>query len=143
MDALSEILHSVKMEGAVFFNAEFTAPWGVRSPSSREMTTFFRQDHRHVVMYHFMTQGRARCEVESSIHAVDLLPGDIVVFPHGDAHIFSNGSPASIVDNGKNLKQMFGQGMMPTRFGGGGELTSFVCGYMQCDLEVSKMFLGG
>jgi AraC-like DNA-binding protein len=143
MDALSEILHSVKMEGAVFYNAELTAPWGVRSASSRELASFFGQSCKHVVMYHFMTQGRARCEVESSIHAVDLIAGDIVVLPHGDGHILSNGSPASILDGAKQLEQMFSQGMIPTRIGGGGELTTFVCGYMKCDLEVSKMFLGG
>jgi len=32
MDALTEILKSVRLEGAVFFNAEFTAPWGFRLP---------------------------------------------------------------------------------------------------------------
>ena len=32
-------------------------------------------------MYHFMTEGRARCDVENSTHGVDLLPGDVVVFP--------------------------------------------------------------
>src|SRR5262249_15448605 len=143
MDALSEILHSVKMEGAVFYNAEFSAPWGVRSPSSRELASFLRQSSKHVIMYHFMTEGRARCDVENSTHGVDLLPGDVVVFPHGDAHVFSNGSPASIVDNAKHLKELFSSGISPSRLGGGGELTAFVCGYMQCDLEVSKMFLGG
>ena len=40
MDALSEILHSVKLEGAVFYNAEFTAPWGFRSPHSCESRPF-------------------------------------------------------------------------------------------------------
>ena len=93
MDALSEILHSVKLDGAVFYNAEFTAPWGVRSPSSREVASFLRKSSKHVIMYHLLTQGRAPCEVEHSNYSVELVPGDIVVFPHGDAHILSNGCP--------------------------------------------------
>ena len=30
MDAFSEILSGVKLSGAVFFTAEFSAPWGFR-----------------------------------------------------------------------------------------------------------------
>jgi AraC-like DNA-binding protein len=143
MDALSEILNSVKLEGALFFNAEFTAPWGARSPSSREVSAFFRNRSKHIIMYHLLTQGRAHCEVEGSGHGVDLIAGDIVVFPHGDAHIFTNGSPTSILDNGQQLKAIFSQRMTLARYGGGGEPTQLVCGYMECDRELCKMFLGG
>jgi len=72
-----------------------------------------------------------------------LVPGDIVVFPHGDAHFLSNGSPSCIVDYGKHLKELFSQGIVLAHYGGGGETTSFVCGYMECDRELSKTFLGG
>ena len=143
MDALSEILHSVKLEGAVFYNAEFTAPWGFRSPPSREVVAFLNKGPKHVILYHLLSQGRARAWVENSTHAIELVAGDIVVFPHGDAHIISNGSPSSIVDNGEHLKEVFSQGMVLVRNGGGGEPTVFVCGYMECDSELSKTFLGG
>ncbi len=143
MDALSEILHSVKLEGAVFYNAEFTAPWGFRSPPSCEVATFLRKGPRHVIIYHLLTAGRARAEVEDSTHRIELVPGDIVVFPHGDAHILSNGSPASIIDNGEHLKEVFSQGMVLARGGGGGASSLFVCGYMECDRELCRNFLGG
>ncbi len=143
MDALSEILDSVKLEGAVFYNAEFTAPWGFRSPPSCEVADFLGKGPNHVIIYHFLTQGRARAEVEASGHRLELVPGDIVVFPHGDPHIMSNGKPASIVDNGKQLKEVFSQGMVLARSGGEGEPTRFVCGYMECDREMCRTFLGG
>jgi hypothetical protein len=41
------------------------------------------------------------------------------------------------------LKEVFAQGLLLARDGGGGESSRFVCGYMGCDLEVSKTFLGG
>jgi AraC-like DNA-binding protein len=143
MDALSEILQSVKLDGAVFYNAEFTSPWGFRSPPSREVASFLRKGPRHVIIFHLLTGGRARGQVEDSAHAVDLVPGDIVVFPHGDPHILSNGSPRSIVNNADYLREIFAQGMALSRGGGGGEPSRFVCGYMECDWELGKRFLGG
>ncbi|HXH47842.1 MAG TPA: AraC family transcriptional regulator [Terriglobia bacterium] len=143
MDALSEILHSVKLEGAVFYNAEFTAPWGFRSPPTCEIAAFLRKRSKHVIIFHLLTAGRARGEVENSAHWVDLVPGDIVVFPHGDAHILCNGIPPQIVDNGRHLKEVFSQGTVLSRRGGGGEPTLFVCGYMECDRELCRNFLGG
>jgi AraC-like DNA-binding protein len=143
MDALSEILQSVKMEGAVFYNAEFTAPWGFRSPPTCEVMAFLHKGPKHMILYHLLLEGQARCHVENSTHALDLMPGDIVVVPHGDAHVFSNGSPRTIIDNGKHLEAVFSQGLVLSRSGGGGEPTRFVCGYMECDPELCKTFLGG
>lgn len=143
MDALSEILQSVKLEGAVFFNAEFTAPWGFRSAASREIAAFLGKESRHLITYHFVLAGRGRAQVEHTEHSVDLATGDIVVFPHGDAHIFSNGTPPEFPDNAKHLQQIFSQGMTLFRSGGGGELTSFICGFMECDRELCRHFLGG
>ena len=143
MDALSEILQSVQLEGAVFYNAEFTAPWGFRSPPACDVATFLRKGPRHIIIFHLLTEGRALGQVEHSAHRIDLVAGDIVVFPHGDAHILSNGSPARIIDNALHLKEVFSQGMALARDGGGGESSRFVCGYMECDPELCKSFLGG
>ena len=35
MEILSEVLKAVKLDGAMFYNAEFSAPWCARSPASR------------------------------------------------------------------------------------------------------------
>ena len=143
MDALSEVLSSVKLEGAVFFNAEFTAPWGFRSPPSCEVAEFLHKGSKHVIIYHLLSHGRAQSEVEHNGHRLELLAGDIVVFPHGDSHILSNGSPSSIVDNAEQLKEVLSQGLALTRGGGGGETTRFVCGYMGCERELCKTVLAG
>ena len=34
MDVLSEVLRVVRLEGALFFNAEFSTPWSISSPQS-------------------------------------------------------------------------------------------------------------
>jgi len=44
MDVLSEVLKAVKLDGAIFFNAEFSAPWCFRSPSSRILAPYLSPD---------------------------------------------------------------------------------------------------
>ena len=46
-------------------------------------------------------------------------------------------------DNGAILDEILAQGLTVARMGGGGELTRFICGYMVCDPQLSKAFLGG
>ena len=143
MDALSEILNSVKLEGAVFHNAEFSAPWGVRTPPTCEVAAFLRRPAKHLILYHLLTEGRAHGAVERSGQSLDLRAGDIVVFPHGDEHVLSNGCPPNAVVSGDNWKQVFSKGLTITRMGGAGESTSLVCGYLECDRELARVFLGG
>jgi AraC-like DNA-binding protein len=70
-------------------------------------------------------------------------PGDIVIFPHGDAHILENGPPTKAVDMVKELARIFSQGLKLSRQGGGGEITKFVCGFMACEPRLSQVFLNG
>ena len=89
-----------------------------------------------------MTEGRAYALLPGG-RREELAAGDIVVLPHGDAHSFGNGAPAEPLDTLKTLAETLSQGLRLTRFGGGGEMTKFVCGYMACDPRLSKVFLAG
>lgn len=142
MDVLSEVLRAVKLEGAVFYNAEFSAPWGFRAPQSCAVADFLGLGAKHVIIYHLLTEGRARAQAEGGAW-LELGPGDIVVFPHGDPHVMKNGSPASLVDNATRLAEIFSSNLKPVRMGGGGEMARFVCGYMSGDREMCKAFLAG
>ncbi|HEX8749724.1 MAG TPA: AraC family transcriptional regulator, partial [Nitrospira sp.] len=93
--------------------------------------------------YHLLTEGRGYAHVEGDGRSVPLDAGDIVIFPHGDPHILGNGQPVAPVDNGRELERVLSQGLKISRFGGGGELTKFICGYMACDPQLSRVFLGG
>ena len=142
MDLLSEVLKVVKLDGAIYYNAEFTAPWAFRAPPSTVLAPYFEAGGGHVIIYHLLTEGRGSAGVEHG-ERVPLAAGDIVVFPHGDAHIVSNGAPIRPVDNERDLHQIMAQGLKLARMGGGGEVTRFVCGYMSCDPQLSRVFLGG
>src|ERR1700693_2647025 len=90
MDAFSEILSGVRLNGAVFFNAEFSAPWGLSAPASRLMAATIAPGATHLVLYHLVVEGGAIVEMADGL-SIELKPGDIVLFPHGDAHRMSSG----------------------------------------------------
>ena len=142
MDVLSTVLKTVRLEGAMFYNAEFSAPWSFRAPPSCRMAPYLSPEPRHVIIYHLLTHGRAYAHVEDG-QRVKLAAGDIVVFPHGDPHIMGNGRDVEPRDNGQMLQEILSQGLKLARMGGGGEITRFICGYLVCDTQLSKAFLGG
>ncbi len=143
MDVLSEVLKTVKLDGAVFYNAEFSAPWCVRSPASRVLAPYLLADSRHVIIFHLLTEGRGYGQVEENSRPVPLNAGDIIIFPHGDPHILRNGPPVKPMDSEQELERMLAQGLKVSRMGGGGEISKFICGYMACEPQLSRVFLGG
>lgn len=143
MDVLSEVLKAVKLDGALFYNAEFSAPWCFRSPPSRLVAPFLSPFPKHVIMYHLLTEGRGYARLEEDGQSVPLSAGDIVIFPHGDPHIMGNGVTIKPADNAHELERIFSQGLKLCRMGGGGEITKIICGYMVCEPQLSWIFLGG
>jgi AraC-like DNA-binding protein len=74
---------------------------------------------------------------------VELSAGDIVVFPHGAAHLLGNGFPEKPVDSLQTFSKNLTEGLKLARFGGGGEITRFVCGFLSCEPRLSQLFLTG
>jgi AraC-like DNA-binding protein len=141
MDALSEVLKIVKLRGALFFNAEFSAPWSVATSQSSQVAPLLCPGAGHVIIYHYLADGRAYAQLPDGSRR-DLRPGDVVIFPHGDAHILGSGAGKTVHflnAFAKNLRS----GLKVARYGGGGELTKFVCGYMACDPSLSEVVLAG
>src|SRR6185369_15902092 len=143
MDVLSEVLHAVKLEGAVFFHGEFSAPWGFISPAANVVAPYIGKTSKHVVIFHLLIDGSAEAYIEDGPR-LQLTGGDIVVFPHGHEHRIKNGRPAQMVDNATILGEVFAAAnLKPVKVGGGGPVTHFVCGYMACEKDLSSMLLGG
>lgn len=141
MDVLSEVLSAVRLEGAFFFHGEFSAPWCLSSSGARGIEPYLKPPVRHLVMFHFLIQGRAYA-VQSGKRE-ELRAGDIVIFPRGDPHLLGNGSPVKPVDSFKTFSKHLSEGLKVVHFGGGGELTRFVCGYMACDPHLCQTILAG
>ena len=143
MDVLSEVLKAVKLDGAVFFNGEFAAPWSVREPDAGTMASYLSSQANHVIIFHLLLEGHAHARIEEEDRAVPLTAGEILIFPHGDAHLMGNGPPVPPVDTSQQLRQALAEGRMLSQLAGGGELTRLICGYLTCDVQLSGIFLAG
>ena len=141
MDVLSEVLKAVTLQGAVFYNAEFTAPWGFRSPASQQVAPRLAPDGGHIIIFHLLTDGRGTARLGDQV--LPLAAGDIVVFPHGDAHVLENGMPEPDARPSHDVNRVLGLGLRVARGGGGGEMTRFVCGFMACEPRLSRLVLSG
>jgi AraC-like DNA-binding protein len=142
MDVLSEVLKVVKLQGALFYNAEFSAPWSVYAASSSGLARYFSTPSEHVIIYHLVTEGRASARLESG-ETVTLQAGDIVMIPHGDSHILENGKATKTLKDSEHLDEVLSQGLKLWRLGGGGEPTKLVCGFMAYDPRFGEAFLRG
>src|SRR6186997_1733633 len=117
MDAFSEVLSGVKLKGALFFSAEFSAPWALATPASKALASAVAPGAPHLVVYHLVVEGVGRAALPDG-RSLALEPGDIVVFPHGDSHELSSASGARIVDRTSVMKKVAGRDLTPMRAGG-------------------------
>src|SRR6266480_7519608 len=90
MDALSDVLKSVRLEGAVYINAEFTAPWCVRSRFGLASVRARLAGAEHVLFFHFLTEGRCKVRLADSVEALDVVAGDLVLFLNEDKHVMGS-----------------------------------------------------
>jgi AraC-like DNA-binding protein len=143
MDAFSQVLSGVKLNGAVFFSAEFSAPWGFSAPASSKIVAELAHAAAHLVLYHFVIDGGALVQMVNG-SSIELKPGDIVIFPHGHPHHMTSvtGAIAPFPNYGISAK-IRARDLTPLQAGGGGDTSRFVCGYMTCDPHLSRPILGG
>lgn len=138
MDVLSDVLRVVRLSGAVFFTADFSAPWSIESPVPDELAAAVMPDAECMVLFHILVDGV--CEIECREHPVTVMQsGDVVVFPRGDQHTMrSQGASQSCP-----LSSIFTPGRYDEppqlSYGGGGQAARFVCGYLNCDQRFSPL----
>jgi hypothetical protein len=141
MDALSQTLRVVRLVGAIFINARFTAPWCYQSPSADTAAPFLEPGAERVVIFHLITEGE--CYVELGDDPPQLLTaGDVVVFPQGDAHRMCS-KPGLAPASGARLDVVLARRPRQLSYGGGGAVTRLVCGYLACDTRLAGMLLTG
>lgn len=129
VDALSEVLNVLRLEGAMFFHAEFLAPWIYTSAPAATLEHRFPSGTRDVIFYHFVTEGRGFTRVGDG-ERVEFTAGDVLMYPHGDGHEIGNDAGGHPVVIPRPVTPLQSGDMTPVRAGGSGEVTRFVCGYM-------------
>jgi AraC-like DNA-binding protein len=142
MDALSETLRVVRLVGAIFINARFTAPWCYQSPRADFAAPLLEPGAERVVIFHLITEGECYCELGDG-PPVRLTAGDVIVFPQGDAHRMASEPGLPPATGGAKLDAVLARRPRQLAYGGGGATTRLVCGYLACDARLAQMLLAG
>jgi len=131
MDPLSDLLRVVRLDSAFFYAVEAAEPWSVETLAARELSPRILPGAEHLISYHILTAGRCFGGVLDG-EQVELAPGDVIVFPHGDAHLMSSERGLRV---GPDIHTSVPDRYPNTVILGeeGPRVTSFVCGFLGCD----------
>lgn len=142
MDALSEVLKVLRLQTGIFVEANFTAPWCIDSAPGDEDVRHILPCAEHVAIYHLLVDGNCRAMLADRSASVELGPGDLLLLPQGEAHRLGSDLQLAPV-RGDVLVQPAPDGRVPRiEYGGGGEGTRFLCGYLACDKRLCEPLLG-
>ena len=141
MDALSDVLKSVRLEGAFYLDVEFTAPWCIRGKYGGASVRDRFAGADHVVYFHFLTEGRCKVRLAEGGDALDVAAGDFLLFPQDDRHLMGSDLRLAPVDTERLAAVESAPGLGEIRHGGGGAATRFVCGYLACGRSLCRPLL--
>ena len=143
MDALSDVLKSVRLEGAVYLNAEFTAPWCIQAKFGLASVRARLAGAEHVVFFHFLTEGGCKVRLADSAEVLDAAAGDLVLFAREDKHLMGSDLQLAPVEAASLIETdaAADADLIQMRHGGGGAATRFVCGYLACSRSVCRPLL--
>jgi hypothetical protein len=85
-DVLSDLLKTVRLTGAAFFEIAAEAPWAIASPPREMILRRILPYADHLIAYHAVTLGRCVANVAGS-PPVELEAGEIIVFTNGQVQV--------------------------------------------------------
>ncbi len=132
-DVLSDVLRSVRLTGAVFFDFELTSPWVAEAPPSRDIAARVMPGAQRVIEYHLIARGTGWGHAIGQ-EPMRLREGDLIVFPQGDAHVLSSAPGLRAAPD----ITMFARPSKPLPLfyelgGGGPDSARIVCCFLGCD----------
>jgi AraC family transcriptional regulator, alkane utilization regulator len=143
MDALSDVLKSVHLEGAVYINAEFTAPWCVSAKFGLLTAGARLTPADQVVFFHYLTEGSCKVKLDGRADTMHVSAGDLVLFLNEARHLLGSDLQLSPVETARLMDPAAAAGgdLIQLRHGGGGKATRFVCGYIACSRSLCRPLL--
>jgi AraC-like DNA-binding protein len=139
VDALSDLLRAVRLTGGVFLDAEFSAPWCIRSQLTPDDCHVFGVAPERVIATHCVIEGALRVALDGE-PPLELGAGDLVLLARNDPHrLGSDLSLAPVTADGL-IEPPGENGLAKIRHGGGGARTRIVCGYLASALAPNPLF---
>ncbi len=136
VDALSDVLRQVRLSGAIFFDIRASYPWVAETPAGSRVVGAMFPGSEHLICYHVIVKGDCWACVPGE-PPVRLSGGDIVVLPHGDAHVLAT-SPDLRRTPEMSLYRLPKDGRLPVHIAMGDSAdppAQIVCGFLGCDVR--------
>jgi AraC-like DNA-binding protein len=135
VDTLSDVLRTVRLSGAFFFDVHARAPWVAETPSGSSIVDAMFPGSDHLISYHLLIEGSCWLELDGE-EPLHLQAGDIIVLPHGDTHVLCT-EPGMRKSPQLSMYRRPETGpLLPARIHVGsdeGPPARFVCGFLGCD----------
>ena len=140
MDALSAVLKTVHLEGAVYLNAEFTAPWCVRGELGFASVRKRLAGAEHVAFFHFLTEGKCKVRLAGGNDVLEAKAGDLILLPQEGKHVMGTDLQLAPMEGDAtvNPPPTADAELFHMRHGGGGVPTRFICGYLALSRTVFR-----
>ncbi len=138
MDVLSDVLRVVRLTSAVFFTARLSSPWSIESPPSDQLARALRLRAESIALFHVLVEGQCWISMEGYA-PLKLEAHDVIIFPHGDAHVMTSHIGAKPQPISTLLPSQPAEQIPQLDYGGGGAATRFVCGYLHCDQRFNPL----
>ncbi len=129
VDVIAEALSALRLEGTVYFQAAFCAPWGMAVPAGEHAT------------FHAVVDGTCWLRLANR-PPCRLGPGTILLFPHGTAHTLAHAADAPARPAAELLQGLSAASPDGPRFGGNGNTTTLVCGHFSFDRLCDHPLIG-
>jgi AraC-like DNA-binding protein len=136
MDVLSDVLKTVRLTGAIFFERHLHAPWVGESPPSTAIASMVMPEAEHVISFHAILSGSCWAGLAGTSNSSERFNvGDIVIYPMGDANVLSSApGMRGIPDLQEYARPKDRPLPIVTRLENqGADYCHLVCGYFGCD----------
>ncbi|SHN75414.1 AraC family transcriptional regulator [Bradyrhizobium erythrophlei] len=143
-DALSDVLKTVRLTGATYFDVVAQEPWSVHSPAKDLILPRVLPGADHLIAYHVVTAGRCYASLVGG-ETIPLEAGEVVVFTNADPHIMSSNAGMRAEPPTADFFDLADAGRLPfhVNLANGGEASAkIVCGYLACDSRPFNPLIG-
>ena len=134
-DALSDLLRTVRLTGAAYFEIAAQEPWSVHSPAHELILPRILPGADHLIAYHVVISGRC-CASLVGGQSLELEAGEVVVFTNADPHVMSSSAGMQADPPSTDMIEIAAAGRLPFHINltcGGVPSARLVCGYLACD----------
>ncbi len=128
-----DMVQTLRLNGGLFLDAEFSVPWCISAQVGPEDCSPFTPVPRHIIAYHYVASGEMLIEVADS-RPVRVGAGEIVVLPRNDAHRLGSTLALRAVVADQLIQPGDQGGIARIVHGGGGPVSRVFCGFLGSDM---------